>query len=220
MKILAFEFSSTQRSVAFAESQSGSSTSVAEVVETGAPGGNALAMAQSALAQGHAEREQVECIAVGLGPGSYTGIRAAIALAQGWQLASGVKLLGISSAECIAAVAAGEGISGRIAVVIDAQRNEFYLAEYELAGGKWREVAGLRLTSLSQVEAAQEHGALILGPEVTKWFPSGRMLFPSAAVLAQIAQARSDYFPGENLDPIYLRQTAFLKAPPPRVVPG
>ena len=49
-------------------------------------------------------------------------------MAQGWQLARGVKLLGVSSAECLAAQAQAEKIFGRVNVVIDAQRNEFYLA--------------------------------------------------------------------------------------------
>ena len=52
-------------------------------------------MIESALAEAKIEREQIEVIAVGLGPGSYTGIRAAISVAQGWQLARGVKLLGV-----------------------------------------------------------------------------------------------------------------------------
>ena len=59
-------------------------------------------------------------IAVGLGPGSYTGIRAAIAVAQGWQLARGIKLLGINSVECLAAQAQAGKIFGRVNVVIDA----------------------------------------------------------------------------------------------------
>ena len=74
-------------------------------------------------------------IAVGLGPGSYTGIRAAIAMAQGWQLARGVKLLGVSSAEALAAQAQAENIFGRVNLVIDAQRGEFYLATWEISGG-------------------------------------------------------------------------------------
>ena len=77
-------------------------------------------------------------IAVGLGPGSYTGIRVAISMAQGWQLARGVKLLGVSSAECLAAQAQAEKIFGRVNVVIDAQRNEFYLATYEISPRGWQ----------------------------------------------------------------------------------
>ena len=46
-------------------------------------------MIEEALREAGLEREQIEVLAVGLGPGSYTGIRVALSLAQGWQLASG-----------------------------------------------------------------------------------------------------------------------------------
>src|SRR5580765_7642553 len=113
MKILALEFSSPQRSVAVAEAHVS-----CEAIETGAPGINTLGMIENVLLEAKLEREQIECLVVGLGPGSYTGIRTAIALAQGWQLARDVKLLGISSAQCVAAQAQAEGFTGSASVVI------------------------------------------------------------------------------------------------------
>src|SRR6058998_2624395 len=120
MKILALEFSSPQRSVAVVEYIADASSSpwpgaISEVVETGSLGANAIGMIDAVLRQAQVEREQIECLAVGLGPGSYHGIRLAIAMAQGWQLAAAdhqTKLVGISSADCIAAEAAREGIEG------------------------------------------------------------------------------------------------------------
>src|ERR1700722_4432912 len=122
MKILALEFSSPQRSVAITGPDY---SAISEVIDTGksAP----LVVIEAALREAQLEREQIECVALGLGPGSYTGIRAAISIAQGWQLARAVKLIGVSSVECVAAQAAEDGITGRIGVVIDAQREEFYL---------------------------------------------------------------------------------------------
>src|SRR4051812_38918249 len=110
MTILALEFSSERRSVA--------------VLQTGAAGGkpepavasilssprrlNAFALIQSALQQAALQREAITCIAVGLGPGSYTGIRAAISIAQGWELARGVRVLGLNSVEAMAVQAQAE----------------------------------------------------------------------------------------------------------------
>ena len=101
MKILALEFSSPQRSVAVADG----GRAVSEVIEAGASGTQAFGMIEAALREAKLEREQIECIVIGLGPGSYTGIRAALSIAQGWQLAREIKLLGISSVEAIAAQA-------------------------------------------------------------------------------------------------------------------
>jgi tRNA threonylcarbamoyl adenosine modification protein YeaZ len=180
----------------------------------------ALSLVEAALRQAGMEREHIESVAVGLGPGSYNGIRAAIALAQGWQLAREVKVLGISSVECIAAQAQADGILGRILVVIDAQRGEFYLAGWEISPEERREIEPLRLATLADAQAREEAGDLLVGPEVSKWFPSGRVVFPRSAMLGRLAAQRTNFIPGERLEPIYLRETTFVKAPPPRILPG
>jgi tRNA threonylcarbamoyl adenosine modification protein YeaZ len=216
MTILAIEFSSAQRSVAILQQTVGL---VSEVIETGAAGTQAFGMIDAALHEARIEREQVECLVVGLGPGSYTGIRAALALAQGWQLARGVKTLGVSSAECIAAQAQAEGVTGPFAVVIDAQRNEYYLADYEIdSGGLWP-ARPLRLVTRAEVLEQQQAGYVLLGPDIPAGFDRARQLFPRAATLAKLAQSRTDFVSSDKLEPIYLRDTKFVKAPPPRVLP-
>jgi tRNA threonylcarbamoyl adenosine modification protein YeaZ len=221
MRILAIEFSSAQRSVAVVDARPAAQGPFDcwEIVETGGQGTQALALIQEALRGAGLNREQIECIVVGLGPGSYTGIRAAIALAQGWQLGRGVKLLGISSADCVAAQARSEGATGRVAVVIDAQRGEFYLGCYELDQVEIRELRPLKLATLSEVNAAQSAGHRLVGHGVVKAFPTAQVVFPRAARLGTLAAGRTDFVEGDKLEPIYLRQTAFVKAPPPRVVP-
>jgi tRNA threonylcarbamoyl adenosine modification protein YeaZ len=220
MKILAFEFSSPERSVAvLAEEGARSNTALGEAMEAGPRAIGAFAMTDLALKHAGLEREQIECIAVGLGPGSYTGIRAAIALAQGWELARGTRLLGISSVECIAAEACSMGLTGKVAVLVDAQRQEFYLAEYELQTDDARELEPLRLVNREQVVNCLAKGAAPIGPEVLKWFPEGRIVFPRAATLARLAKGRTDFVHGNKLEPIYLRETQFVKAPPPRKLP-
>jgi tRNA threonylcarbamoyl adenosine modification protein YeaZ len=221
MKILALEFSSPQRSVAVVHGGADAGPlCLGEAIETGGRLTNALGLVEDALGQAQLDRAQIECLAIGLGPGSYNGMRLAIALAQGWQLARPVKLLGISSAECLAAQAQAEGIFGRVEIVIDAQRNELYLAGYELGPQARREIEPLRLATLAEAQARQQMGATLIGPEVTKWFPAGRVLFPRAATLGQLARARTDFVAGERMEPIYLRETHFVKAPPPRTLPA
>ncbi len=178
-------------------------------------------MIEKVLAEAKIEREQIEVLAIGLGPGSYTGIRVALSVAQGWQLASrpgGMKLLGVSSAECVAAQAQAEKISGRVHVVIDAQRNEFYLATYDISATGRKEIEPLRILTRAEVELRAGAQEMLIGPEVTRWFPNGRMVFPRAAMLGQLALSRSDFAVGDKLEPIYLRETNFVKAPPRRQI--
>jgi tRNA threonylcarbamoyladenosine biosynthesis protein TsaB len=220
MTILALEFSSPQRSVAIVRGRAGQAASVvSEVVETGAGGTQAFDLIQSALGEAKLERGQIEVLAIGLGPGSYTGIRIALAIAQGWQLASrpgGLKVLGISSAECLAAQAQADNIRGRVNVVVDAQRNEFYLAAYDLGADGWKEIEPLRILPRAEVESRAGSSGLLIGPEATRWFARGRAVFPRAAMLGQLALRRDDFVAGDKLEPIYLRETHFVKAPPGR----
>jgi len=200
MKILAIEFSSNRRNAAVLSGQN----ALGAASETG--GRNALALVERALAQAHIEREEIEMIAVGLGPGSYTGIRGAIALAQGWQLGRAVKLVGVSSSECLMAQV---DRADPYAVVIDAQRDEFYV---EWPG------APLRLAARPEVEELRATRQLI-GPGISSIFQGAIDLDPDAATLGRIAAVRGDFVPGDKLEPIYLRATAFKKAAPSRLAP-
>jgi tRNA threonylcarbamoyladenosine biosynthesis protein TsaB len=214
MKILAVDFSSLSRSVALIEE--GSSAAAVRAAEVS--GRRALGLVEEALRQAGWEREEIETVAVGLGPGSYTGIRGAIALAQGWQLGRGVNLLGIGSVECLAAQAQAEKMFGPIHIVVDAQRNEFYLARYEIGADRRHEAEPLRLAPFEEIERLAKAGARIIGPEATKWFPNSSNVFPDAAILARLACGRRDFVPGAKMEPIYLRETSFKKAPPLRIV--
>jgi tRNA threonylcarbamoyladenosine biosynthesis protein TsaB len=212
MTILALEFSSVQRSVAIARD----GCVVAEASETGERATNAFGLIEVILGAAKIDRTEVECLAIGLGPGSYTGIRVGLAISQGWQLACGVKLLGIGSVECLAAQARAEKIFGRVNTVIDAQRGEFYLATHGISAAGLEEIAPLKIAAAAEIELHVKAGELLIGPEVTRWFPSGKILFPSATMLAKLAASRNDFSDGGRLEPVYLRETNFVKAPLPR----
>lgn len=217
MKILALEFSSEERSVAVLDSITGQVGSASERIGKIT---HATALIETALLQAGCDRTGIECLALGLGPGSYTGIRAAIALAQGWQLAREVKLLGLASVECLAAQAQAQGLHGRVHLAIDAQRHEFYLAAYDLGPASLAEVTPLRLVGFDEVAQLAQSGAVLVGPEVTRWFPTARVMFPEATTLARLAASRDEFRPGNELEPIYLRETTFVKAPPLRAIPS
>jgi tRNA threonylcarbamoyl adenosine modification protein YeaZ len=216
MKILALEFSSSQRSVAFVDAQPGLPVLYAgEVVRSGGRATPAFAMIEEVLSQAGVEREAIECLVVGLGPGSYHGIRVAIALAQGWQLARGVRLLGVSSVEAVAAQAQAEGVRGPVIIVVDAQREELYVANYNLSNTDRHETQPLRLVSAKEMQSSTDVGQILVGPEVKRWFADGRVTFPRAEALGRLAANRSDFVSSEKLEPIYLRATTFVKAKPP-----
>ena len=218
MNILALEFSSSQRSVAVVQSDARrAGLGIAEVIESGGKSGHPFQMIDECLHQARIEREQIDCLAIGLGPGSYHGIRSAISIAQGWSLASvRVRLLGISTVDCLVRQVQQDGIRGRLNLAIDAQRNEFYLTVYDVRNTDATELESLHLASEVEVQERITAGQPIAGPDLSSRFPKALNLFPRAAALGQLAIGSTDFISGDKLEPIYLRQTAFVKAPPPK----
>ena len=220
MNLLAFEFSSTHRSVAVADTDAAGVVRVlATEAETGGRAISALGMVGRALQRAQLEREQIDGLAVALGPGSNMGVRISISLAQGWQLALRTPVLGVSSADCLAAQAQRAGWFGRVAVVVDAQRHEIYLGLYDLDAAGWRAAEPLRIVPIAAATALDSRVDHWIGPEATRWFPRGRVLHADAATVATLAAGRTDFIPAAQLEPVYLRAVEFVKAPPPRVLP-
>ena len=217
MKILALEFSSSRRTVAVVNAASATAARVvARAADRGGRQTQALRLTEQVLRDAGWEREAIDCLAVGLGPGSYNGIRCAIALAEGWSLGHPVKVVGVSTVLCLATQRAGQGNASEFAVAIDAQRGEFYLADYAVTAAGLRPTGGLRLVQPAEVEERLRAGRVVCGPEAPRWFPAAEDLSPDAGVLGCLAAAAPPTAPDERLEPIYLREARFVKAPPPR----
>ncbi|MEJ5238729.1 MAG: tRNA (adenosine(37)-N6)-threonylcarbamoyltransferase complex dimerization subunit type 1 TsaB [Limisphaera sp.] len=215
MKMLALDFSGEPRGVALLEGTPPEMWEVrAEMEQRGGRSVPALAMVGRVLEETGWDRSEVEAIAVGLGPGSYTGIRAALALAQGWFLARGVAVYGANSMDSVAARAWGGGLRGRVRVVVDAQRRELYVAGYELRQEGWSRVEPLRLEAVERLQQANDRADWIwVGPEVDRWFSEGRLMGPSAVEVGRLAAREAPRRP-EAWEPIYLRPVQFVKAQP------
>lgn len=215
MTILALEFSTDRRSVALLNS----GKVCGQASEEGGRASHPFKLVEAALSEARLEREQVERIAVGIGPGSYTGIRAAIAVAQGWQLGRGVEVGGQATTDILVEQARRAGARGKICPIIDAQRGEVYLAEYEVNDDSFKQTGALRIVVQTEIAKLAAEGVQFVGPDATRWIASGAVLFPDAAVLAELAADKFTPSPAELLEPIYLREVSFVKAPPSRVIP-
>ena len=201
MKILALDFSTLRRSAAVVDENSNVlSTVTQEPQRAGSP----FPLISEALARAGLEAPDIDALAVGLGPGSYTGIRSSLAIAQGWNLARQIPAAGVSSAEAIAFAAFEKGLRGVVEVVIDAQRSEVYSALYNLT-----DFSLLRpLKILPKPETAT-----IIGPEASRWNEDGTIIEPGAAVIGKLASRAKNFGPPERLEAIYLREPSFVKAP-------
>ena len=150
------------------------------------------------LEKARALAPRIDQIAVGLGPGSYAGIRIAIAASLGLELATGAKLLGIPS------VAALEVPVTEYLAIGDARRDTFYFTH--VVEGLCPQ-GPLLATQPELTTLLQSHPALpIFATEEVPGFPQTQLALPSATILAKLAAQNRGIVATESLEPIYLRE--------------
>src|SRR5688572_28611840 len=96
----------------------------------------ALPMLESLLHRFGLRPADLEAVAFGAGPGSFTGLRIACGLAQGLALPRGIPVLVVSTLEALAE----ESGAPRVIACIDARMREVYYAVLEREPRGWREV--------------------------------------------------------------------------------
>jgi tRNA threonylcarbamoyladenosine biosynthesis protein TsaB len=134
MIVLGFDTSTSATAVAVRLTD-GTATQARDDPPAGARPGHAtrlLDMSHQLLAGAGVAWNQIDRIAVGLGPGTFTGLRVGVATARGLAQSLDVELVGISSLQTLAAAALGDEADAVLAV-IDARRGEVFAAAYELA---------------------------------------------------------------------------------------
>lgn len=120
-----------------------------------------IPLIRSLLAQAGWKLAELDAIAFGCGPGSFTGLRTACAVVQGLAFAarpSGIPVLPVNTLLVVAEQARwqreqrGESCPDRIVAALDARMDELYVAEFDLVGALPRAVGR---TWLSAPEALQ-----------------------------------------------------------------
>ena len=140
-----------------------------------------------------------DTIVVGLGPGSYAGVRIAISAAIGLRTASNARLIGFPS------ICAMKTSEDEYCVVGDARRQSFFFARVRannLIEGP---------TLLSEIELRDkidkvEDNLSIFASEKLPQFKRAVIAYPSAMILAGLAQDSHRKFASPPLEPIYLRE--------------
>jgi tRNA threonylcarbamoyl adenosine modification protein YeaZ len=152
------------------------------------------------LRQAGTQTRDIDALAVGIGPGSFTGVRIGLATARGLALALGIPVAGVSTLDALEAGAPGA------LPVIDAKRREIFVPGRVLAPADVDVVRGRLCVGSGAVryrEVLEAKGAEIPPDSDERHIPRARF----HAALA------SDFGPAEQVEPLYLRVPDADKTP-------
>ncbi len=164
----------------------------------------------------------LEGIAYGEGPGSFTGLRIGCGVVQGLALARGLPVLGVSTLLALA----GEAASDQVVACLDARMGEVYHAAYRKRNGAWETVhapslcrpgdcpvpAGGAWSGVGSGFAAhadvlrERFGSTVLHLE--------RRATPTASAVLRLAQprfGRGEGHAAETAIPVYIRDKVAMK---------
>ena len=172
--------------------------------------GRGIGRRDELIGRGHAERlapmlaelldgREAEEILVGVGPGSFTGLRVGIAAAHGLAIGWNARLHGLSS---LALLAASAGAEGAVAAAMTGGHGELFVQEFDSA----LHPAGELLNLAPALAAVQVSAELVAGPGAAALVEargSGRVIdaWPSASQVLRLSEPLRQLPPS----PLYAR---------------
>lgn len=177
-----------------------------------------LPMVQELLREAGLALAQVDAIAFGAGPGSFTGVRTACGVAQGLAYGAGLPVLPMVTLEAMAEACRARTGAHEVLAVLDARMGEVYWAQYRFENGAWRAIAAPALSAPQDVAPLAAEGLQACGNGFSA-YPEAFAALPAAAgalsdivphaqelaLLAAGALARGEGVPAAQAQPIYLR---------------
>ncbi|WDE13655.1 tRNA (adenosine(37)-N6)-threonylcarbamoyltransferase complex dimerization subunit type 1 TsaB [Thalassomonas haliotis] len=190
-----------------------------------------LPMVDQVLSEGGCKLKDLDGLIFGQGPGSFTGVRIGIGVAQGLAYSAGLPLVGVSTLQAMAQLAYMSHQQEQVIAAIDARMSEVYLGYYEIGSD------GIMQAKLSDAVLPPQRvaahldglskGAYGVG---TGWDAYGEklaelktnagspeVLFPAAhamLVIGAAAFARGEQVSAEQAQPVYVRDTVSWKKLP------
>jgi tRNA threonylcarbamoyladenosine biosynthesis protein TsaB len=181
-----------------------------------------LPMIEDLLAASGFELGQLDGIAFGAGPGSFTGLRIACGVAQGLAFGAGLPVVPVGT---LAALAQEAG-APKVIACLDARMGEIYHAAYRRDGGHWTEIAAPGVGPVQSAPVLEGggwfgcgSGFAVYGDALAKRY--GRQLdgiaaelHPHARSIARLAVpvlAAGGGLPAEQAAPNYVRDKVALK---------
>jgi tRNA threonylcarbamoyladenosine biosynthesis protein TsaB len=213
LNLLAFDTSTETLFVAVQRGAPGAHAPLQHQCAGGARASSALIPAiQDLLERAGLRMRELDAIAFGRGPGSFTGLRTACSVAQGLGFGAAVPVLGVDTLLAIAEEARLSEGATRVVAVLDARMDEVYWAGYVHDAGRWVQSADFSLGPPQAVSVpvgwalagnafAEYAGRLPAAPARISALPTARALLSLAPGLIAAGQSG----PAGHALPLYIR---------------
>jgi len=172
------------------------------------------------LAAAGVEMAALDAIAFGQGPGAFTGLRTACAVAQGLAFGLDKPVLAIDSLMLVAEDARSAGAGDDVWVAMDARIGEIYAAHYRWADSGWTVVEAPALYAPDALAARWGEPAAVAGTALTEYaaalgelpraWPQARSRAVALGALALAAWQRGDTRDAAEALPVYVRDKVAL----------
>lgn len=167
--------------------------------------------------------DELDAVAVGMGPGSYTGLRIGVSFAKGLCYGLNIPLVAVGSLDALAAVAIEDNEAGILDVdnwddavlcpMVDARRMEVYTRLFDAKGNALSDVAAEVVTEQTFADVRRERQLVMFGNGAAKCrevLPDATYIniTPSARGLARLAEQRLSAGQTEDIayfEPFYLK---------------
>lgn len=211
---LAFDTSTDQLSIGV---QQGAQTDLRTLAGGAQASATLIPTAMEMLAQAGLALPQLQAIVFGRGPGSFTGLRTACAVAQGLAFGADIPVLPVDTLLAVAEearVQAGVGAEPlTVLAVLDARMAEVYSAVYGWDGARWQARGELQVGAPERVQRPEGARVLVAGNAFEAYgdrLPQGERCtaLPTAAALLRLApalMAAGQAVPAEQAMPLYIR---------------
>ncbi|WP_176672299.1 tRNA (adenosine(37)-N6)-threonylcarbamoyltransferase complex dimerization subunit type 1 TsaB [Mannheimia varigena] len=178
-----------------------------------------LPMVDELLTQANIQIKDVNYLVFGRGPGSFTGVRVGVSVAQGLAMGANLPVVAVSNLKAMAEEAYQKLGAEKVIALIDARMNEVYFAQFERNGEQWNEVVVEQVCSpekaISQFQISENMIVVGTGWAAYSQFSEqnlplvvSEITLPSAEYMLSIAEVEiqnSNTQSALEIEPVYLR---------------
>ncbi|QLB18972.1 tRNA (adenosine(37)-N6)-threonylcarbamoyltransferase complex dimerization subunit type 1 TsaB [Mannheimia granulomatis] len=178
-----------------------------------------LPMVDELLKKSDIQINDVDFLVFGRGPGSFTGVRVGVSVAQGLAMGANLPVVAVSNLKAMAEEAYQKLNADKVIALIDARMNEVYFAQFAKNGDEWIETVAEQVCSpeqaLSQMQADEKTVVVGTGWAAYSQFSEqnlplviSEITLPSAEYMLSIAKIeikKGNTTSAYEIEPVYLR---------------